>query len=583
MSFFKELRRRNVIRVAAGYIVVAWLVVQVVETIFPAFGIGDEAIRFIVIAFAVGFIPVAVLTWVFEWTPDGIRKDEGNESLSPDIAATAKRWDRVVMVVLAAAVTFFVIENILERPVNLKPMVAVLPFAGTGSDPETEFLSTGLAEGVHTSLARIPELVVSSWQTVVALRSEGLDAAEIAGKLKAPNFVDGTVQKAGDRVRITARLVATDSGRTIWTHTYDGAVADIFAIQDEIASVVLANLQVGQSGSLPRTQRTNPETYRLTLQAWSILNRESLEGHGSIAAALLEQALVLDPHYLSALNALSMAAYRQERADAISEEEAEVIYRDVRERVLAIDPENGLMSMVLAWELLFEDKEFAHANQHLQIALRTGLNDLEALRILAGFARRTGNAEAAIWFGERALAVDPTCENCQWQHSENLFYAGRFAEAIETKARLQKQISGGYYNHAMMLLMSGDPNGALKVIGASSDSAQKSGIRAMAYHALGDEERFAENIAKLEQSEPFLRQLTLAQVYAFTGNTDLAFEALEQSLEEGDRLQRHLFLPQWASLREDPRWSSLRERIDMTEAQVSVLDFSKILSTPIDR
>jgi MFS family permease len=179
MSLIAELKRRNVLRVAAGYIVAAWLVVQLVETIFPAFGFGDEAVRFVVIGFAVGFIPVVVAAWVLEWTPEGIRKDEGVERHGPAVAAAAKHWDRIVMVILAAAVAFFIVENILERPIDVEPTISVLPFTGIGSDAELEYLLAGVAEGIHTSLARIPELVVSAWPTVVKLRSDGLDAVEI--------------------------------------------------------------------------------------------------------------------------------------------------------------------------------------------------------------------------------------------------------------------------------------------------------------------------------------------------------------------------------------------------------------------
>lgn len=576
MSFFNELRRRNVLRVAAGYIVAAWLVVQVVETIFPAFGFGDEAVRFVVIAFAVGFVPVVVLAWVFEWTPEGIKKDEGDERRGTTVTAAAKRWDRVVMVVLALAVTFFIVENILERPVDVEPTVAVLPFAGTGLDPELEYLSAGVPQAVHSSLARIPELVVSAWPTIVALSNEGLDAAAIAAKLKAPNFLAGTVQSAGDQVRVTARLVATDSGRTIWTETFDGAIADVFAIQDEIAAAVATGLRIGQPGSLPRTQRTNAETYQLTTQAWSLLHRARSENVGSITMGLLDRALALDPDYISALNATQFAAFYQQMDGTISADESDAIHRGMQERVLAIDPDNGVVNVYMAWGLFWDEKEVAHANQHLQTALRTGLNDLEVLRVLAGFARRTGNADAAIWFGERALTVDPTCENCRWQTTENLFYAGRFEEAIEGKKRLQELGFGGHYNHAVMLLMNGDSNEALEIIADSTDPVQKSGIRAMAYNVSGDTAKFAENVAALNQMDGPYPLGTLAQVYAFSGDTDRTFETLDRWIEEGGMPDRHLFLPQWENLRDDPRWAKLRERLDMTEAQVSMLDFSRV-------
>jgi len=577
MSFFNELKRRNVLRVAAGYIVLAWLVVQVVETIFPAFGFGDEAIRFVVIGFAVGFIPVVVAAWVFEWTPEGIRKDEGMEQQGPAVAAAAKRWDRIVMVILAVAVAFFIVENILERPIVIEPTVAVLPFEIDGLEPELEYLSTSIPEGVHASISRIPELVVSFWPTVVKLRSEGLGAVEIAEKLAAPNYLDGTVQVVGDRVRIEARLIATASGRTIWAENYDGTLLDIFVIQDEIAASALTSLRVGASGTLWRAQRTNPETYRLTIQAWSVLNRVNQPNKTSIAQALLDKALALDPNYLPAINALSMTAFRKMNAGELSEEQANRIYREVEERVLASDPENGLSNTFLAWNGLFDDREFAHTNHHLQIALRTGLNDTENLRILSGFARRTGNADAAIGLIDRALAVDPTCENCLWQQSENLFYAGRFAEAIEAKKRFQMLGGGGYHNHGIMLLLGDEPELALNVIASSGDDQQKAGIRAMAYHALGEIDMSSKNIAILEGMDGSDPLQQLAEVYAFSGDADSAFEMLEKAVEKGGNVDRELFMPQWEPLRSDQRWAALREQLDMSEGQLSLLDFSRIL------
>lgn len=575
MSLIGELKRRNVIRVAVGYIVSAWLVVQVVETVFPAFGFGDEAVRFVVLAFAVGFIPVVILAWVFEWTPQGLKKDEGVSHPGPVVAAAAKRWDRIVMIILAAAVTFFVVERILEPPTDVESAIAVLPFEGSSSVTDAEFLSTAVARGVHTSLARIAELVVSAWPAAVELRRDGLAAVEIAKKLRAPNFLTGTVDTVGDRIRITANLVVTDSGRTIWTETYDGAMSDVFDIQDEIAAAIVSSLKVGPSSVLSKAQRTNPQTYQLTVQAWSMLNRLDQENATTISAELLDKALALDPDYVSALNALSFLTFQQEMTGAVSRDEAAMIYRDVQERILAIDPDNGVANAYLAWELVWDRSEFAHANQHLQIALRTGLNDLEVLRTLAGFARRTGHSDVAIRVGQRAMEVDPTCENCQWQQSENLFYAGRFAEAIEAKSRV-RMLGGGAYHHAIMLIANREPDAALEVIDESGSADQVAAIRAMAYHLLNDAERSEENVSALKRMEGFGARLSLAQFYAFTGDADPAFEVLESLAGMGNRLKSQLFLPQWENLRNDPRWLELRARLDMTEKNLSALDFSSL-------
>lgn len=272
-----------------------------------------------------------------------------------------------------------------------------------------------------------------------------------------------------------------------------------------------------------------------------------------------------------------MAAYREEIAGELSEEQANLIYRDLEERVLASDPENGLVNTFLAWTGLFDDREFAHSNHHLQIALRTGLNDTENLRILSGLARRTGNVDAAIRLVDRALAVDPTCENCQWQQTENLFYARRFAEAIETKKRFQMLGAGGYYNHAIMLLLNDAPEPALDVAASGGDDAQKAGIRAMAYHALGEADMSSKNIAILEGMDGSHPLQILAQVHAYSGDADPAFEMLEKAVAIGGNVDRELFMPQWEPLRSDPRWAALREQLEMSEGQLSLLDFSRIL------
>jgi tetratricopeptide (TPR) repeat protein len=293
---------------------------------------------------------------------------------------------------------------------------------------------------------------------------------------------------------------------------------------------------------------------------------------------LLRQALEIDPDYVRALNLMTMATFARWIDREITRDEAEVVYNEVQERVAAIDHEDGLQNAYTAWGLFWEDGEPAHANQHLQIALRTGLNEGEALRLLAAFARRTGNTEAAIWFGERAIAIDPTCENCVWQGTENLFYAGRFEEAIAAKKQFQAFGGGGYANHAYMLLALGKPNEAIELLeGKASGDVQSAPLLAMAYHSLGDVEKLNESIANVEQLGGWLAQSYLAEVYAFTGDIDRAFEALDKWTDENQNLARNLFLPHWNNLREDPRWTEVREKLGMPEEKTSMLNFSPVL------
>ncbi len=586
MSLIAELKRRNVIRIAVGYIVAAWLVVQVVETIFPAFGFGDEAVRFVVIAFSVGFVPVVVLAWVFEWTPQGIRKDEGVERQGPAIAAEAKSWDRIVMVILAAAVAFFIVENILEQPTDVEPAVVVVPFENMSSDPEQAYFAYGVSESVHASLARIPALIVSAWPTASALTREGLASMEIAEKLEVPILLEGTVQKSGNRVRVTARLIAVASNTTLWSQTYDRTLDDIFAIQDEIAADVVLNLRVELLGEVSKSQRTNPETHQLTIQAWDLLHGLDAMGRGlgppaEAAQALLDEALALDPNYVQALLAKSLADFHLSLAGVITREEEQRRWQDIKTRVLEIDPEDGLLNAYLAWESVFEYRDFEQANEHLQLALRYGRNDMEALRMLEAVARRTGNFDAAVAIGRRRTAIDPTCQRCFWQFSEGLFYAGLFEQAIEAKKRLQLITvgAGGFYHHAQALLLLGDYEAALEVVRSKESAAEDSqdvAIMAMAAWSMHDMSSFEKYIEELKQSELAHESHLVAAVYSWAGDADQAFAWIDKAIEADLNMHWHLFLPIWENLRDDPRWKELRERLSWTDEQLAALDFSAL-------
>jgi adenylate cyclase len=591
MSFFNELKRRNVIRVAAGYIVLAWLAVQVVETIFPAFGFGDEVIRFVVIGFAVGFIPIVVLAWVFEWTPDGIRRDEGVPASGTAISAAAKRWDRVVMVVLAIAVAYFVVEKIIVESGDVEPAVVVLPFDNLSSDPEQEYFAIGMSESVHSSLARIPALVVSAWQTTLELRKQGLGATDIADKLEAPNMLEGTVQRAGDRVRVTARLVAVGTDTTLWSETYDRTLDDIFAIQDEIAADVVLNLRIQLIGEVPRSRHVDPEVLRLNRQAWSLLHSEfgpeqSLE-LAMAADEFLDQALAIDPGNVDALMAKSSVNAELRSSGVISIAEELQRWEEIKAQALASDAEHGLLNAYLItdsfnWYSPLGPRNFEQANVELQRALQNGLNSIEVLRVLSGVARRSGNIEAALIFGERAAEIDPTCADCVWQHSENLYYARRFKDAIAAKKRFQVMSlkSGGFGHHAMSLLLLGDYEAALEVARYQegvSGRDEVAWITAMAAWSLGDIETYEQDLEYLQQFENRDQFVSVAQVYAWAGETDLAFEWIDKAIDAGDRFYLEMFSPGWDRLRDDPRWTALRERVNWSEEQLSLLDFSPVL------
>jgi TolB-like protein len=294
LSIIDELKRRNVIRVAVAYVVIAWLAVQVVETVFPAFGFGDAALRFIVIALAAAFVPVLVLAWVFEWTSEGFRKDADVDRSLAESARTGKKFDLGVMAILALAVGFFVFDKFILDPARDAAQlenarqegrteasieaygaksIAVIPFLNLSSDPEQAFFADGVAEEVLNLLAKIPELRVISRSSSFTFRGEELEISEIARRLNVAHILEGSVRKAGDRIRVTAQLIEARSDTHLWSETYDRTLNDIFAIQDEIARHIVENLQVELVGPMPTATRTDPVALALTIQAKQIFNR----------------------------------------------------------------------------------------------------------------------------------------------------------------------------------------------------------------------------------------------------------------------------------------------------------------------
>jgi adenylate cyclase len=272
MSFFTELKRRNVFRVGAAYLVAAWLVIQLVETIFPAFGFGDSAVRLAVIVLAIGFVPVLILAWAFEITPEGVKRDEEVDRSRSISADTGRKLNRAVVVLLVVAVGYFAVDKFVLAPQSQsdqstaiaqeakKPpavaqtdsavssvqsrSVAVLPFVAMSSGEDDGYFADGLTEEILNYLASVPELLVTARTSSFHFKGTDLPIPDIAATLGVANVVEGSVRRAGERVRITAQLIRAADGFHLWSQTYDRTLEDVFAVQEDIARNITEVLDV---------------------------------------------------------------------------------------------------------------------------------------------------------------------------------------------------------------------------------------------------------------------------------------------------------------------------------------------------
>jgi TolB-like protein/Tfp pilus assembly protein PilF len=321
MSLISELKNRNVFRVAAAYIFGAWLVIQVIETIFPAFGFGDSAIRFVVIVFAIGLIPVLVFSWLFEITPEGLQREGDVDHSRPIALRTAKRLDRAIIVILTLAVGFFAFDKFVLNPVRVSEIerstaervrtetlvesygdssIAVLPFTNMSDDAGNEYFSDGMAEELLNLLARIPRLRVISQSSSFSFKGKGFTIPEVAEQLNVAFVLEGSVRKSGDRVRITAQLIEARSDTHLWSDTYDRTLDDVFAIQDEISAAIVDELKDHLKldiGAAPKaTGTTSTEAHDAELRGRYLLAQRK-PGSRLRANAEFEKALALDPDY----------------------------------------------------------------------------------------------------------------------------------------------------------------------------------------------------------------------------------------------------------------------------------------------
>jgi len=356
MSLVAELRRRNVFRVAAAYLVVGWLLTEVLTTILPTLGAPDWMSRAVILIFAFGFVPSVVLSWFYELTPDGIKREEDllREPASARPEARKLEYVTVVaVVVLIVFVGFFSArqtgDGLVQPIAGSDASVAVLPFANMSNDPDNEYFSDGLTETLLHMLAQVPNLQVAARTSSFAFKGRNANVREIAAALGVAHILEGSVQRAGDKVRITAQLIRASDGFHVWSESYDRTVDDIFNTQDEIARKVGHALTESLLGAgepqVSGVDTANLDAYDLYLQARKALATYS---YGGLEAAedLLKGALLIDPDFLDAKTELATCYIHQFETGLMDPLEAVNEIRVITDQVLAERPDDPVASAI---------------------------------------------------------------------------------------------------------------------------------------------------------------------------------------------------------------------------------------------
>ncbi len=423
MSFVSELQRRNVFRVAAAYLVVGWLLTEVLTSILPTLGAPEWIANAIIWIFALGFVPTLVLAWIFEVTPDGLRTQSSLDAEGHEHHREGSRLDYltiagIILIVVFAG--FFSASRTSQAPtppVDGVPAqsVAVLPFVNLSSDPDNDYFSDGLTETLLHMLAQMPDLKVAARTSSFAFKGTNADVREIARTLKVAHILEGSVQLSGETVRITAQLIRADDGFHVWSESYDRTMDDIFAIQDEIAEDVGGALSVTLLGSRPRA----PESDTSSLTAYDLFLLARSErvkySYGGLEAAerYLKAALRVDPEYTEAKNELATNYVYQQATGLMDSADAFAMAEALALQVLDVDPNNATARAILVFlsavpgEREARPEDTFSAIESLQDLVAEYPGDYEIRSLLTALLSMLQRFEEALLLQLDALERDP--------------------------------------------------------------------------------------------------------------------------------------------------------------------------------
>jgi TolB-like protein len=443
MPFWAELKRRNVFKVGAAYVLVAWIIAQVASVFAPALSLPDWTVPLVSFLLILGF-PVAVfLAWAYELTPDGIKRTDNVPIAESVSRRTGRHLNYIVTALLAAAVVVLVLENYVwtdteERrdPVadgdEFAPnSIAVLPFVNMSPDPEQEYFSDGLSEELLNQLAQIEGLSVTGRTSSFAFKGQNVDLRTIGEMLDAAYVLEGSVRKVGDDLRITAQLINAASGYHLWSQTFRRELNDVFAVQEEISLEVARALSVELGVTRPQMQFGGTDTF----EAYDLFlkGRSITDSAPERAIEYFRASIALDPAYAAPWMGLTTAYGRVLQAAQSVDDERQALgaMEETALRTIELAPERWEGQNALLWMSVAKKDWLGAYRAHLraqELAARAGVRMDE--RGYANFFHQIGLVERALAENRLRAANDPLNGTASFDVQIDLILLGRYDEAL---------------------------------------------------------------------------------------------------------------------------------------------------------
>jgi adenylate cyclase len=600
-DLFTELKRRRVFRVTGIYAIVAWIVVQVAATTFPVLMLPEWTVRFVVALFLLGLPVVVVLAWLFDITPEGIERTGGSHAGGSESAARGApaalagsaaggevrrsrrlpAWALPMLLVAAAATGFYhfaPLELAQQRAASpaaaddaLDRSLAVLPFADFSPGGDQEWFSDGLTEELLNALAQVPGLRVAARTSSFTFKGQNVAIDEVARRLNVSHVLEGSVRRSGDRVRITAQLVAAATGYHLWSQTYDRRTEDIFDIQEEISRAIAAELR-GRLGlevrvaTLP-ARMTDAETYDLYLRGrfhWWSGTLADLEQ----ALDFFHRAVARDSSFALAWVGLADTYMRLAQWGHRPPREVFPSARAAVQRAVELDSLLPPARATLAKTLRWWDHDRIGARHEFLRALELNPHDAPAHEGYGWLLADEGRLDEAIEHFRRAVELDPLSFTAASQLGVMFRFAGRWEDAIpqfERAVRLANQRGfSGAWAYSMYRLGRGEE--AIAVLEAGQDpNVFRTAALGYLYAATGrtaDARRILAEFRRQAQHQ-YVPAHVLAAIHMALGEHDAALDELERAWHQGSLPPELNVSAEYTPLHGHPRYRMLLRKLGL--------------------
>ncbi len=582
-----ELKRRKVLPVLGAYLAAAWFLMKIGEVVIPTLELPGWAFRALVVLLVAGLPLAGLSAWLFEVTDEGVKLqsdlDKTGQSGAP--VGRALTIFSITCVVLAIALTGFTYmtaaptsgKGVAEGEFNAAPAnaIAVLPFVNLSNDDENQYFADGLAEELLGMLAEIHQLRVAGRTSSFSLRDSELDLATIGRKLNVSYVLEGSVRKAGARIRVSARLLDVSDGHQLWSEKYDRAFKGVFDLQADVADKVVDALKVslveGQLGVSPHAAGVPPEAYDLYLQARYMMHRRSNEDTRE-AVVLLRRALAIAPDFAAARATLSLLLSYRAVAEFDPKAEGLAAGETEARRALALDERLVLAYNTLGGIAMFRDRDWAAAREYYNRALAISPNNPDVLDALGNLEGILGRLDLAVSTAVQARELDPLSVKIGNNLMFKLAAAGDIVGAIEEGRRvlaLNPKAPQIRAQLAKCLARNGQSEEALGYLESEPSAAVARAFAPLVHQAIGQTEKAESALTDFIEQNGEAWAFQIAEASNVMGHRQQALDWLERAEELGDAGLVYLqFSENLRELHGEARFQRLMEKLGLKYPEV---------------